>query len=105
MMNLARGGRYAVGIILLLTVGLVLTNVVLEPLYIWFNVSLERNVWIQWWSVTYILFVIYCLFEASFLSRWKDYSVRRLTSIWFWLLFFISFILLLVPIALGYSPY
>src|SRR4051812_18352499 len=84
-------------IIAILSIGLLFTVYILRPIYENFGIQFTGNVWVNWFGVTYILFVLYSLIVGLFISKESILFKQRLTSLLFWLIFIGSNYVVFIP--------
>ncbi|GAB3801847.1 hypothetical protein GCM10028868_27130 [Virgibacillus kimchii] len=89
----------------ILAICLAFTIYVLQPIYESFGITFMGNVWVNWFGLTYILFVFYTLITALFL--WKDSILfkQRLKSVFFWLAFIGANYIVFIPFLKGENPF
>ncbi|MFJ7889255.1 hypothetical protein ACIQYL_14345 [Lysinibacillus xylanilyticus] len=92
-------------IISLLAIGLLFTVYVLKPIYEGFGINFMGNVWVNWFGVSYILFVLYTLIVALFLFKNSILFKQRLTSVFFWLIFIGVNYVVFIPFVKGENPF
>ena len=92
-------------IIVFLSIGLLFTIYVLRPIYGNFVIQFAGNVWVNWFGVSYILFVLYSLIVGLFISRESIVFKQRLTSVLFWLIFICSNYVVFIPFIKGENPF
>ena len=76
-----------VEIFAILAIGLTFTIYVLQPIYESFGIKFMGNVWVNWFGMSYILFVFYTLIVALFLFKHSILFKQRRKSVLFWLVF------------------
>jgi|GEM_PF-973290 len=92
-------------IIVILSIGLLFTTYILRPIYENFGIQFTGNVWVNWFGVSYILFVLYSLIVDFFISRESILFKQRLTSVLFWLIFIGSIYVVFSPFIKGENPF
>jgi hypothetical protein len=92
-------------IIAILSIGLLFTVHILKPIYENFGVIFIGNVWVNWFGVSYILFVIYTLMVGLCISKESILFKKRRTSIIFWLIFIGSNYVVFTPFIIGENPF
>jgi prepilin signal peptidase PulO-like enzyme (type II secretory pathway) len=92
-------------IIVTLSIGLLFTVYILRPIYENFGIQFTGNVWVNWFGVTYILFVLYSLIVGLFISKESILFKQRLTSLLFWLIFIGSNYVVFIPFIKGENPF
>jgi hypothetical protein len=92
-------------ILLFLVTGFIVTANVLKYVYESAGIAFLGNVWITWFALSFFLYGIY-LFVLSFVFA-KDHPIReeRMSPTTFWLLFIVSVLILLRPLAEGEMPF
>lgn len=88
-----------------LVVGLLVTIYVLSDIYESVGIEFIGNVWVNWFGVSYFLFVIYTIITGLLLKKYTDYFIQRLKSRIFWLLFIGSMYIIFVPFVKGENPF
>lgn len=91
-------------IITLLAVGLLFTIYILKPIYERFGIEFLGNVWVNWFGISYLLFVLYTIIAGVFVSK-KSMFKQRLSSSMFWLLFIGSSYIVFIPFIKGENPF
>lgn len=86
-------------------IGLFLTVYILEPIYESFGIKFIGNVWVNWFGVSYMLFVFYTLIVALFLFKNSILFKQRLKSILFWLTFVAANYVVFIPFVKGENPF
>lgn len=92
-------------VILILTIGLLLTLYILKPIYENFGIPFHGNVWVNWFGVSYILFFLYTLIVGLGIFKESILLKKRRTSVFFWLIFIGSIYVVLIPFAKGENPF
>ncbi|MFJ9462236.1 hypothetical protein [Viridibacillus arvi] len=92
-------------IIVILSIGLLFTIYILRPIYENFGIQFTGNVWVNWFGVSYILFVLYSLIVGLVISRESILFKQRLTSVLFWLIFIGSNYVVFIPFIKGGNPF
>jgi hypothetical protein len=92
-------------IIALLSIGLLFTAYFLRPTYENFGILFTGNVWVNWFGVSYILFVLYKLVVSLCISKGSLLFKKRLTSVFFWLTFIGSNYVVFIPFIKGENPF
>jgi hypothetical protein len=88
-----------------LVIGFIVTIKILGPIYEGFGVHFSGNVWVNWFGVSYILFVLYTIIVGLFLMKNERLFKQRLTSTFFWLLFIGSNYVVFIPFIKGENPF
>lgn len=88
-----------------LVVGLLATLYVLSDIYESVGIEFIGNVWVNWFGVSYFLFVIYTIITGLLLKEYTDYFIQRLKSRIFWLLFIGSMYIIFIPFVKGDNPF
>ena len=70
-------------IIVILLIGLLFTTSILRPIYENFGIQFTGNVWVNWFGLSYILFVLYSLIVGLFIFRENILFKQRRTSVLF----------------------
>jgi len=91
-------------IIVILSIGLLFTLIILRPIYENFGIQFTGNVWVNWFGVSYILFVLYSLI-GLYISKESTLFRKRLTSVFFWLIFIGSNYVVFIPFIKGENPF
>jgi hypothetical protein len=92
-------------IFLTLATGLLFTVYILKPIYESFGIKFMGNVWVNWFGISYILFVLYTLIVALFLFKDSILFKHRLTSVFFWLVFIGANYVVFIPFVKGENPF
>ncbi|MGE8205533.1 hypothetical protein ACQKP0_13315 [Heyndrickxia sp. NPDC080065] len=92
-------------IVTILVIGLLFTINILKPTYEGFGIQFIGNVWINWFAVSYILFVIYTLILGLFIFKGSILFNFRLKSALFWLFFIVSNYVVFIPFIMGENPF
>ena len=92
-------------IIAILSIGLLFTVYILRPIYENFGIQFTGNVWVNWFGVSYILFVLYALIVGLCISKESILFKQRLTSVLFWLIFIGSNYVVFIPFIKGENPF
>lgn len=72
-------------VVFFLTWGLILTIYVLGKTYENFGVPFVGNVWINWFGVSYLLYVFYVFIYGNLTRKTNTILRERLTSYFFWI--------------------
>ncbi|MBS4171724.1 hypothetical protein KHA87_00395 [Bacillus sp. FJAT-49736] len=83
-------------VIAFLSIGLLCTVYILRPVYENNGIQFTGNVWVDWFGVSYILFVLFSLIVGLCISKESIYK-QRLTSIIFWFIFIGSNYVVFIP--------
>jgi hypothetical protein len=89
----------------LLAAGFLVTVCMLKPAYENYGIEFMGNVWVNWFGVTYLLFVFYTLIAGLFIAKGSLLYNQRMSSIFFWLLFLGSNYVVFVPFLKGENPF
>lgn len=91
-------------VFLALLIGSITTNVIIRQLYQINDVQFLGNISVIWFSVSFIIYGIESLIR---LLIWKNSEQlkRRISGYFFWVVLFLSFIILIIPILKGEIPY
>ncbi|QSB09085.1 hypothetical protein JTI58_19010 [Lysinibacillus fusiformis] len=92
-------------IIVILSIGLLFTTSILRPIYENFGIQFTGNVWVNWFGLSYILFVLYSLIVGLFIFRENILFKQRRTSVLFWLIFIGSSYVVFIPFIKGENPF
>lgn len=92
-------------IIAILSIGSLFTAYILRPIYENFGIQFTGNVWVNWFGVSYILFVLYSLIVGLCISKESVLFKKRLTSVLFWLIFIGSNYVVFMPFIKGENPF
>jgi hypothetical protein len=92
-------------IIAILSIGLVFTVYILKPIYENLGIQFVGNVWVNWFGISYILFVLYTLIVGLCISKESILFKKRLTSVFFWLTFIVSNYIVFIPFIKGGNPF
>jgi len=88
-----------------LVVGFLVTIYVLSDIYESVGIEFIGNVWVNWFGVSYFIFVIYTIINGLLLKKYTDYFIQRLKTRFFWLLFIGSMYIIIVPFVKGENPF
>lgn len=94
-----------VNIFFFLAVGLLFTVTVLKRVYESFGIPFIGNVWVNWFGVSFILFVGITLIVELFFRKNRKYFKQLVTSPTFWLLFIVSNYIVFLPFIKGANPF
>jgi hypothetical protein len=89
----------------LLAAGLLVTVYILKPTYESSGIEFMGNVWVNWFGVTYLLFVFYTLIVGLFIVKGSMLYKQRISSVLFWTLFIGSNYVVFVPFLKGENPF
>ncbi len=91
--------------VIILAIGLWVTNSILKPIYEQYGIMLLGNVWVNWFGVSYLLFVWYSLLLG--LSPVKENKIykQRINSGIFWVLCIGAIYVVFVPFVKGENPF
>jgi cytochrome c oxidase assembly factor CtaG len=89
----------------LLAAGFLVTFYILKPAYESSGIQFIGNVWVNWFGVTYLLFVFYTLIAGLLLVKESMLYKQRMSSVFFWLLFIGSNYVVFVPFLRGENPF
>ncbi|MFC0562561.1 hypothetical protein [Halalkalibacter alkalisediminis] len=88
-----------------LAVGFYLTLNMAGNFYGRYGIEFRGNIWVNWFGISYFLFVVYTAIMGSFIFKEAKFYNRFLTSKIFWLLFVCSIYIILVPFLKGENPF
>ncbi len=88
-----------------LSIGLLFTVYILRPIYGNYGILFTGNVWVNWFGVSYILFVLYTLIVGLYISKESIHYKKRLTSVYFWFTFIGSNYVVFIPFIKGENPF
>ncbi len=88
-----------------LSIGLFFTMHILRPIYETFGIQFIGNVWMNWFGVSYILFVLYSVIIGLTLYKGSVFFRQRLTSSFFWFVFVGSTYVVFIPFYIGENPF
>ncbi|OAB32796.1 hypothetical protein PMSD_17680 [Paenibacillus macquariensis subsp. defensor] len=91
--------------IVFLAIGLLLTVNVASKIYESFGIEFIGNVWVNWFGVSYFLFVLYTVITGLFIMKNTIYFKQRLKSKSFWFLFIGSIYIISIPFVKGENPF
>jgi hypothetical protein len=91
--------------IIFLAIGLLLTVNVASKIYESFGIEFIGNVWVNWFGVSYFLFVLYTVITGLFIMKNTIYYKQRLKSKFFWFLFIGSIYIISIPFVKGENPF
>ncbi|GGI13499.1 hypothetical protein [Gottfriedia solisilvae] len=91
-------------VFLALLIGSITTNIIIRQLYAINDVQFLGNISVIWFSVSFMIFGLESLIR---LLIWKNSEQlkKRIRGYFFWAVFFISIIILIIPILKGEIPY
>jgi len=92
-------------IIVILSIGLLFTTYILRPIYENFGIQFTGDVWVNWFGLSYILFVLYSLIVRIFIFQESNIFKQRRTSVLFWLIFIGSIYVVFIPFIKGENPF
>ena len=92
-------------IITILSIGLLFTVYILKPIYESFGIPVMGNVWVNWFGVSYILFVLYTVIVGLLIFKESILFKQRITSVLFWLIFIGSNYVVFIPFIKGENPF
>ncbi|MFJ8064625.1 hypothetical protein ACIQYS_08345 [Psychrobacillus sp. NPDC096426] len=92
-------------IIVILSIGFLLTVNILRPIYKNFGIQFTGNIWVNWFGVSYILLVFYSLIVGLCISKESILFKQRLSSVLFWLIFIGSNYIVFIPFIKGENPF
>ncbi|MCW3491691.1 hypothetical protein [Dethiobacter alkaliphilus] len=94
-----------VEIFIILAIGLLFTIYILLPVYESFGISFMGNVWVNWFGVSYILYVLYSLIAGLFIFKGSVLFKQRFTLVVFWLVFIGANYVVFIPFFKGENPF
>ncbi|MCL7749572.1 hypothetical protein [Halalkalibacter alkaliphilus] len=89
----------------LLAIGLYLTVNIAGNFYGKYGIEFMGNVWVNWFGISYFLFVVYTAIMGFYIFKDVIFYNRFLKSKIFWLLFVGSIYIILVPFFKGENPF
>ncbi len=92
-------------IIVILSIGFLFTTYILRPIYENFGIQFTGDVWVNWFGLSYILFVLYSLIVGIFIFQESNIFKQRRTSVLFWLIFIGSIYVVFIPFIKGENPF
>jgi hypothetical protein len=92
-------------LIVFLAIGLAFTVYIISDIYEAFGIRFMGNVWVNWFGVSYFIFVLYCISNGLFIMKHKQFYKQRLKSKLFWLLFIGSIYIIFIPFVKGENPF
>ncbi|MBN8191847.1 hypothetical protein JI667_06750 [Bacillus sp. NTK074B] len=78
---------------------------ILKPVYERFGIEFMGNVWINWFGISYILYVFYTLIASFFIAKENTFFQQRVSSFVFWILFIVANYVVFVPFVKGENPF
>ncbi|MCE7792178.1 hypothetical protein K8O68_07035 [Salipaludibacillus sp. CUR1] len=87
-----------------LIIGFFLSGMILKNTYEHFGIEYIGNIWVNWFGLSYLLFVLYSL-AVGLIMKKNKYFRQRLTSIIFWLCFIVAIYIVFIPFDKGYNPF
>ncbi|MET3507860.1 hypothetical protein [Halalkalibacter oceani] len=92
-------------VLLFIIIGFFLTLDVYKKILESFGILFMGNTWINWFGLSYFLFVLYSI-AAFFITQKKNsYFEGRMKSFLFWLLFTCSIYIVFIPFLKGQNPF
>lgn len=88
-----------------LMIGFLFTLNILKPIYEHFGIPFRGNVWVNWFGISYILFVLYTLLLSLLVFEESIYFKSRRTSIVFWLILIVAIYAVFIPFVKGENPF
>ena len=88
-----------------LAIGCIFTGNILKHIYESYGIQFLGNVWVNWFGVSYILFVLYTLIVGLFIMKESNLYKQRRTSTFFWLLLIGSSYAVYIPFIKGVNPF
>ncbi|MBP3950913.1 hypothetical protein [Bacillus suaedae] len=95
----------SIELLFFLVLGLYLTSDFAGRFYGSYGIEFMGNIWVNWFGISYFLFVIYTIIMGVFLFKEVTFYKRLLRSNIFWLLFIVSIYIILVPFIKGENPF
>jgi hypothetical protein len=92
-------------LIVFLAFGLAFTVYVISDIYEGFGTRFMGNVWVNWFGVSYFIFVLYSIIIGLFIMKHSQFFKHRLKSKFFWLLFIGSIYIIFIPFVKGENPF
>jgi dolichyl-phosphate-mannose--protein O-mannosyl transferase len=93
-------------ILVSLVAGFILTEYVLRFIYESFGIHFIGNVWVNWFGVSYFLFFLYIVICELINVKKNNYLLKkRITSIFFLILFIGSVYVIFIPFVKGENPF
>lgn len=92
-------------VISIFSIGFLLTEFLLWPIYEKYGIQFMGNVWVNWLGVSYIVFVAYTLVVGQYILKESLLFKKRRTSILFWLMLIASSYVVFIPFIKGENPF
>jgi hypothetical protein len=92
-------------LITLLAAGFLVTFYILKPAYENSGIEFMGDVWVNWFGVTYLIYVFYTLISGLLILKGSTLYKHRMSSIFFWVLFAVSNYIVFVPFVKGENPF
>lgn len=96
---------FSLELLFFLILGFILTYNFMGPFYAAFDISFMGNIWVNWFGLSYVLFVLYSLLSGLIISKLRTIYKNRLTSKIFWILLIGSIYILVAPFIKGENPF
>lgn len=95
----------AIELLFFVLLGFYLTSSFAGYFYGSYGIKFMGNIWVNWFGISYFLFVIYTVIMGVFLFKEVTFYKRFLRSNVFWVLFIVSIYIILVPFIEGENPF
>ena len=95
----------SIEIIIIFFIGILFTLYILKPVYESRGIQFNGNVWVNWFGVSYILFVLYSLIVGLYLFKENELFKKRLKSLSFWIFSIVSIFIVFFPFIKGENPF
>ncbi|QKS72787.1 hypothetical protein FLK61_39955 [Paenalkalicoccus suaedae] len=92
-------------LLLFLGIGLYITEYVAGPFYEGQGIRFEGNVWVNWFAISYVLFVVYVVIMGLFLFKNVAFYRWFLSSVIFWILCAGAIFVVVLPVVVGENPF
>ncbi|ARK32365.1 hypothetical protein [Halalkalibacter krulwichiae] len=94
----------SIEILLFLIVGFFLTTNLAATIYGSYGIVFTGNVWVNWFGISFFLFVVYAMIMGALFKEVKYYKAFLQSKI-FWLAFVVSIYIIFVPFVKGENPF
>jgi Na+/phosphate symporter len=89
----------------LLAAGFLVTFYIVKPAYEKSGIEFMGDVWVNWFGVTYLIYVFYTLIAGLLILKGSTLYKHRMSSVFFWVLFAVSNYIVFVPFIKGENPF
>ncbi|KHF41254.1 hypothetical protein [Halalkalibacter okhensis] len=95
----------SIELLFFLALGFYLTVSVAEAFYGSFGIEFTGNIWVNWFGISFFLFVIYTVIMGLFLFKHVGFYRKFLELKLYWVLCCVAIYIIVIPFIRGENPF